>query len=261
MTRGILPALIYPEASGALPDSRGQNLSGIRNRPLRQVIKTGMLSSLKWKLAQGLEIRWWENYLKGKEVSAYLEWKQNYWLEFLSSIQFDRTELAGKRVLDAGCGPAGIFMALPESEVTAVDPLLDQYQEKLEHFRREAYPQVRFNTSSLEHFKSDRSFDAIFCLNAINHVANLDLAMDNLFRYAAPDSKLVLSIDCHRFSALKYLFRLLPGDALHPHQLDLNDYRTMVQSRGGRIIREVLSKPGRIFDYSVLVIETRPVKT
>jgi 2-polyprenyl-6-hydroxyphenyl methylase/3-demethylubiquinone-9 3-methyltransferase len=39
--------------------------------------------SLKWKIAQFFEIRWWRNYLSEKSKDEYLAWKRNYWQQFL----------------------------------------------------------------------------------------------------------------------------------------------------------------------------------
>ena len=50
---------------------------------------------------------------------------------------------------------------------------------------------------------------------------------------------------------------MIPGDALHPHQDDIEDYRVMIRDKGGKIILEHKEKPGRIFDYYVLMIEKR----
>ena len=216
-----------------------------------------MSNTIKWRLAQRLEIKWWKRYLKYKDVDTYLDWKRNYWMTFLDSIDLDLTKLEDKKVLDAGCGPAGIFTLLRSASVTAVDPLIDQYEMKLEHFDCAKYPGVHFITSSLEHYSPEESYDYVFCLNVINHVADIDRALDNLFGVMTPGGYLILSIDCHKYKYLKHLFRWLPGDALHPHQYDLTDYRKMVERRGGAILKDVLSKGGNIFDYRVLVITKR----
>jgi 2-polyprenyl-6-hydroxyphenyl methylase/3-demethylubiquinone-9 3-methyltransferase len=214
-----------------------------------------MAETFKWRIAQGLEIRWWKRYLRGKDVEAYLDWKRNYWKRFLDPLGDDLLLDEGAAILDAGCGPAGVFVILDGFDVTAVDPLLDRYAAELPHFDPAKHPGVRFVTDTIERFEGNGKFRTIFCLNAINHVRELDTALDNLFHLLAEDGKLVLSVDCHRYGLLKKLFRLFPGDALHPHQHDLADYRKMIGARGGKVIREVLSRPGHIFDYHVLVVE------
>lgn len=212
--------------------------------------------TLKWKIAQKLEINWWKRYLGSKSPKEYLTWKKSYWSNFLEKLSLEIPQNAS--VLDAGCGPAGIFTVFSQrdsfgtkKEVVALDPLLDQY-ESLPHFQKENYPNVRFITSPLESAELPE-FDYVFCLNAINHVANLEKSMDKIAAAVRSGGTLILSIDAHNFQGLKHIFRLLPGDALHPHQYDLKEYEEMVLSRGFKIENSVLVKKEFIFDYWALV--------
>ena len=204
----------------------------------------------RWKIAQAAEIRWWKNYLKKKPVGEYLAWKKNYWEEMLQSLEL--APKAGDRVLDAGCGPAGIFMALPNSEVTALDPLLDQYENDIPHFSKENYPGVHFLSMPLENFEEEEAYDFVFCLNAINHVSDLALSFDRIVRALRPGGQLIVSIDAHNHQILKKIFRLLPGDILHPHQYDQQEYLQMLRQRSCRIQNSILYKPAFIFNYYVV---------
>ena len=207
--------------------------------------------NLRWKIAQAAEIKWWRRYLGKKDKDEYLNWKRNYWHQFL-----ERTGLEiknGAQILDAGCGPAGIFTILSQYNVTAIDPLLDSYEQQLTHFEIAEYPWVDFIKSPLESFERANTFDIIFCLNAINHVADIDLAMDQLIKLLRPGGTLVLSIDAHNYWWLKSIFRLLPGDILHPHQYDLEDYKLMLEKRNCEINTSYLQKKEWIFNYYVLV--------
>ena len=205
--------------------------------------------TLKWKIAQKLEISWWRRYLRSKSPDEYLCWKRNYWVDFLKKL--DLKIPAGATVLDAGCGPAGIFTVFEKNKVVALDPLLDKY-DSLPHFQKKNYPNTNFINKPLE--TADLPvFDWIFCLNAINHVADLEKSMDTIARSVSPGGRLVLSIDAHNFRFLKHIFRLLPGDALHPHQYDLREYENMVTSRGLELEQSVLIKKEFIFDYYALV--------
>ncbi len=205
--------------------------------------------SLKWKIAQSLEIRWWQRYLKSKSPKEYLSWKRNYWKDFLQKIKVEVDE--NSSILDAGCGPAGIFIYFPKNEVSALDPLLDQYA-SLPHFSKADYKNVDFISAPLEDADL-KKYDYVFCLNAINHVADLDSSIDKIVDSIKPGGKLILSIDAHNFKGLKHIFRLLPGDALHPHQYDKQEYQTMLTTRGLQIKNEVLIKHEFIFDYWALV--------
>lgn len=208
---------------------------------------------LRWKIAQAAEIRWWQNYLGKKDKASYLTWKKQYWTSFLDDCGL--TVPPNVHCLDAGCGPAGIFTVLNEQQIDAVDPLLDDYNQKLQHFTPTDYPNVKFITSPLEQYKSAKTYDYVFCLNAINHVADLDACWDHLFAMTKPNGTLVVSIDAHNHAVLKHIFRAIPGDILHPHQYDLQEYKNMVTQRGGKILKTVHKDQAFFFDYYVLVIE------
>ena len=38
-----------------------------------------IFNTMKWKLAQFLELIWWKRYLRKKKVSEYVVWKKEYW--------------------------------------------------------------------------------------------------------------------------------------------------------------------------------------
>lgn len=207
--------------------------------------------SIKWKLAQKLELKWWRNYLRKQPIDVYLQNKRAYWQRVLGSIQLELRE--EDHVLDAGCGPAGIFLILDKQKVVAIDPLLNQYGQQLDHFKAAWYPHVDFQSHKLEDLVVDKSFDYIFCLNVINHVEDLDLVLDRFKAVLMPKGKMIFSVDSHRFSLLKRIFQLIPGDVLHPHQFSWEDYKIKLKRRGFQIEQEKRLKRKGIFDYWILV--------
>jgi 2-polyprenyl-6-hydroxyphenyl methylase/3-demethylubiquinone-9 3-methyltransferase len=209
------------------------------------------MRKLRWKIAQSAEIRWWQRYLKRKPISDYLHWKKAYWKTLLHQIGV--TVRDEEKVLDAGCGPAGIFTILDNQQVDAVDPLLNQYDEKLDHFQKDNYPNVSFFSESLEDFQSTKKYDKVFCLNAINHVADLAVCFEKLVQLTRSGGQLIVSIDAHNYQLFKSIFRLLPGDILHPHQYDLREYKKMLIDRDVLISNVVLYKKQFLFNYYVLV--------
>jgi 2-polyprenyl-6-hydroxyphenyl methylase/3-demethylubiquinone-9 3-methyltransferase len=209
----------------------------------------------RWKLAQKLEIRWWQHYLKDKTPAQYLQQKRLYWDRVLG--QLDLSFTAQDQILDAGCGPAGIFIALPQYQVDAVDPLLRKYQDALGHFNPDNYPNVSFHNAKLEDYQTEKKYNKIFCLNAINHVQDLEQCLDNLTDLLAKEGQLILSVDAHNFKFFKYLFRLIPGDALHPHQYDILEYKKMLIDRGYQIEHTINLKQQFFFDYYVLIVQKR----
>lgn len=207
--------------------------------------------NIRWKIAQSAEIRWWQQYLRHKPKADYLLWKRQYWTDFLIKIGVQPSY--SDRILDAGCGPAGIFTIFNENEVVAIDPLLDDYESKLDHFDRQQYPNVHFEHIALENYINNQPFSLVFCLNAINHVADLDHCFDQLVEQTEQGGTLVVSIDAHNYSIFKHIFRLLPGDILHPHQYDLEEYKTMLADRNISIQNTVLVKKEFLFNYYTIV--------
>ncbi len=220
--------------------------------------------TFRWKIAQAAEIRWWQNYLKNKSTTEYANWKTQYWenllvetgLAFLNEADKTNPE-KGKnlRILDAGCGPAGIFMIFKKQKVDALDPLLEDYEAKLTHFKKSFYPNVTFYAQPLETFDKTNAYDAVFCLNAINHVADLSKSFDILVNSVKSGGHLVVSIDAHNYSFLKTIFQTIPGDILHPHQYDLQEYTDMLISRGCPVEKTILKKKEFIFNYYILVLK------
>jgi 2-polyprenyl-6-hydroxyphenyl methylase/3-demethylubiquinone-9 3-methyltransferase len=207
--------------------------------------------NIKWKIAQATEIRWWQRYLGNKSVPDYLAWKKAYWVDFLAKIGIALSP--SEYVLDAGCGPAGIFMVTEAQKTVALDPLLEEYAAKIPHFQPKSYPNTTFVASPLEKYNAPKQFDTVFCLNAINHVADLGASFDKIVDLTKANGRLVVSIDAHNYGFFKHLFRTLPGDILHPHQYDLAEYEAMLTRRGCHIARTVLMKKEFFFNYYVLV--------
>lgn len=208
--------------------------------------------NLRWQIAQFFEKLWWRRYLAHREKAEYLDWKKKYWAGFLEKSGIRPAENA--QILDAGCGPAGIFTLFSQKYATdAVDPLLDDYEKTLPHFRRADYPYVRFFCEKLESFDPQKNYDLVFCLNAINHVADLGAGFDKLAQLTRPGGTLAVSVDAHRSPFLKKIFQWLPGDILHPHQHSLAEYQAMLTSRGLKIERTILVKREAIFDYFLIV--------
>jgi len=214
-----------------------------------------MIKTLRWRTAQFFETLWWKNYLAKKDVNEYLKYKIIYWNKVLESISSKVKLNQNDYILDAGCGPAGIFIALKDQKVVAFDPLLDTYNQTLEHFKFEMYPSVKFKTDTLESFKSEDQFDIVFCMNAINHVSELEKSFLTLSQLTKPGGIIVVSIDAHNRKFFKHLFRLQPADILHPHQYDLEEYKKMLTSLNCEIILTSLIKKEYLFNHYILVAE------
>ncbi len=207
----------------------------------------------RWAAAQFAERKWWQNYLKGKDIATYLAWKKEYWTNLQKKCTHYFSIQASEKILDAGCGPAGMFMLFDNNETVAFDPLINQYEKDLPHFKKQMYPGVQFVNAGLEDFETPNKFDVIFCMNAINHVHDIEKSFENLISFANKNAHIVVTIDAHNHSIFKHIFRLLPGDILHPHQYDLNEYQKMLTNRGCTLLASELLKHEFFFDHYLLI--------
>jgi len=212
------------------------------------------MKSLRWKIAQYFEKKWWKNYLGNRDPIEYDQWKRNYWLGFLDKISNWVKLSPGESYIDMGCGPAGIFMVLP-GKVTAVDPLLESYKNQLPYFNPVNFENVFFQSARVEDYIGVEQYDIVFSLNVINHVTDIKKATGTLYNYCKTGGKLVLSADAHNFTFLKTVFRFLHIDILHPHQLTLNEYKRLLENAGFEILGNKCLKKGFIFDYIVFVAQ------
>lgn len=213
------------------------------------------MKKFRWKIAQFFEERWWVNYLKKKNKEEYLLWKKNYWVSFLErfNFSFDSTQ----DVLDIGCGPAGTFILSNQESAkswTAVDPLVSTYKD-LDVFNEEDYPLVEFDNANFEVFKTNKVFNTIFCINAINHFINIKENLNKLNRLLNQEGKIILSTDAHNYKFLKWILYSLPLDILHPHQYTDSEYEEMFKSAGFQIEKKILVKKEFIFSYYAYLLK------
>jgi len=226
--------------------------------------------SLRWKIAQWFELRWWKNYLSSKDKEKYLIWKKNYWKEILLKVA-EIVELdSSKSICDFGCGPAGSFIAISQNKITAIDPLIYEYEKRTSFFRNSDYPNTTFVRSTIEDFVpesqtcqvssrnlrtwqvSPHKYDLVFCMNAINHIQHIELGFDKMKEVCADGGSIIITVDAHNFKLLKYLFHLIPWDILHPHQYTLKEYQFFLEKNGWHIVKSKLLKKGLLFDHYLL---------
>jgi SAM-dependent methyltransferase len=203
---------------------------------------------MRWSIAQWFEKQWWTNYLKDRDVEEYLTWKRDYWTKFCNELYLDYS----KSTIDLGCGPAGLFILPDFKDLTSVDPLLDKYQESFPlHFQS---TNATFIHSTLEDFTIDQKFGNVCSFNCINHTKDIDQSVKNIVSCASPNAKIYISVDVHKYQILRFLLRLFPFDILHPHQMNIEDYRSLFVRHHLKIEQEILSKKGNVFDYFVFVL-------
>lgn len=219
--------------------------------------------ALRWNIAQTFERLWWHNYLSGKDKAHYLSWKKSYWERVLHQV-YDiighekSADLRNKRLqtLDAGCGPSGIFLNLWQHQVDALDPLMDHYLQEHQLFKLTDYPNVRFMEGTLENFSRRETYDFIFCMNCINHVNDIGVCLQNMHEALKNEGFLVMTVDAHKYGIAKRMLNSIPADALHPYQLNADDYIGLLETKFlGSKAKISFVKRGQLFDHRLLAIQ------
>lgn len=102
--------------------------------------------------------------------------------------------LAGKQVLDFGCGYGGKAVELASRVPTAVVTGVDQHQKKMdrgtEYAARRGVPSARFVLCTQDHIPlDDASIDAVVCHDVMEHVHRPDVTLSEMARVLRPGGR------------------------------------------------------------------------
>lgn len=113
-------------------------------------------------------------------------------------------DVAGKTVLDAGCGP-GLYTEWLQQQ-GAIVTAIDESPRMVAHVR-EKLPQVALHQADLEHpspFLTDGTFDLVLCAMVLLHVRDWEPVLHEFYRVLTPGGVLVVST-IHPFADLEPL--------------------------------------------------------
>ncbi|PZX18918.1 3-demethylubiquinone-9 3-methyltransferase [Palleronia aestuarii] len=125
--------------------------------------------------------RWWTDEIRWVRVLKNMVPGRLSW--------FDRlVDWPGKRVLDLGC--AGGFMAEALAKrgavVTGLDPAEDAIEAARKHAKSEGH-EITYDTGVGEELPyADASFDAVVCVDVLEHVRDLDAVLREVERVLVP---------------------------------------------------------------------------
>lgn len=99
----------------------------------------------------------------------------------------------GKRVLDVGCGPRGSLEWCDGAALrVGLDPLVDRYRELGIDAHAMTYVQARAERMPF----ADGAFDVVASLNSLDHVDDVERALAEITRVAAPGATWLLTVEC-----------------------------------------------------------------
>jgi SAM-dependent methyltransferase len=130
--------------------------------------------------------------------------------EHIARYRWAAQFVAGKRVLDAGCGPGYGSAMLARAGAMLVTGI-DLDEATIEAARPNMPAGVELTVGDLASLPlDDGSFDVVVCLEAIEHVRDPQVVLDELRRILAPAGVLVLSTPNRDV--------VLPGNPYHVHE-------------------------------------------
>ena len=139
--------------------------------------------------------------------------------EHIARYRFAAGLVAGKRVLDIGCGVgygAALLADSGASEVVAFDISTDTIDHARAQFAR---PSVEYRIASAEDFDFG-TFDVVTCFELIEHVHGQDAVLANIARSLSSEGVAVISTPRPRGDS--------PRSVFHVHELEFDELRSLL---------------------------------
>lgn len=157
--------------------------------PVKEVIKHVYAAAFPHAFKRRAELRYW----KGRRIAQGGALPNDHYEGLYTKVYgLTREDFVGKRLLDIGCGPRG---SLEWADMTAqrvgLDPLVADYM-KLGADKHK----MQYVASGSERIPfADGHFDIVACLNALDHVDELDATVREIKRVTKRGGMLLLSVE------------------------------------------------------------------
>lgn len=110
-----------------------------------------------------------------------------------NALHLKNDELAGKCVLDVGCGPMGAVSYFKAAFRVGVDELICEYSKI--GYPLEIHPVLYVKGVSEDLPFPDNQFDAVVSVNALDHVKDFKVAISEIHRVLKPGGKIYLNLN------------------------------------------------------------------
>lgn len=162
------------------------------------------------RLKRKHELDYWHGIIDPIRSSPERMAQLGAWYEYFFTAFFGltRSDYAGKRLLDVGCGPMGsLEWADIASERVGLDPLAEEYRSLVEHKHA-----MRYCAAPAEAIPyPDGYFDFVSTFNSLDHVDDVDLAIGEIKRVVRPKGSILLIVEINHDATFT-----------EPHRLDRN---------------------------------------
>jgi len=192
--------------------------------------------SKRWKTAQKIEKNFWSEYKK-RHITDHDKIIDKQTLKHISKLKQFILTGKDKTILEIGCGPIPLILALPPSKKYALDPLMNYYVSEFKLPKN-----VKWVTGVGEAMPfSDKYFDAIICVNVLDHVSNPNKVANEIGRICKKDGTLYLTINC--VDPIIKLYKrtrehLGFGDKAHPFTFTEKDIISLIGKSGFKITKK-----------------------
>jgi hypothetical protein len=178
------------------------------------------VSRARWLEAQRLE----DTPDSPDDMHEWVEVRRDTWARLIDYLMRQGLVNRPRKTLDIGGKGTAIFLALKDGERYAVDPV---YQDlfQVHPFLRELdeYQGVNFLAMPVEEVATVDRFESIFCINVLDHMADLKTIAGKIEGLLAPSGTLVVIVDCYADRAVRNLVRWFDVDLPHPHHFLTQD--------------------------------------
>ena len=214
-------------------------------------MKPPMPSESRWQKAQQYERAFWErsagNLRSGGKDSpdGWYRWKAGEMEKHLAGLLPEERKRTA-RVLEVGCGPAGIVSFMGWGERHAVDPLDDFYSSQ-EVFTRHRDPSVRYQKAMGEKLPfPDKAFELVILQNVLDHVQQADKLLQEIHRVLTDAGLFYMTVNVRAAWGTSFhsvLSRLLI-DKGHPYSFTVASIRRFLAEQGFVVRHEFIEDHG-----------------
>lgn len=200
-----------------------------------------------WSKAQCLEKEWWSQETTLKKHTSLVRpshgiarASKEFWGQYVDILRRNNIfPEQFQRVLDVGCGPTGILMAIDATMKCGVDTLIGSYKQLYKLDQSVNY----FSCMGEALCFQKKSMDIVFCINALDHCAHPRKVLAEIRRVLKSEGHFMLVVST--YSDLRFISvlaecilksRLLGKAILHPHTFSKKKMLALLDEAGFSVI-------------------------